>query len=264
MDSQYPSRRLPQNAHNSPPRFPALGGRHEPPRALPDGVRLIAREDIFAAQGGRAVLLARAGMAVSEELLPKLIRYGAEPSQFVLEETATPATGTRTALPRVSALPDMRSTPMSTPSSPPAATTRNWQSLVVVEPDDRAFRRLNDALSLCGVRSRDVHVTRSAGHLPDMLASHAPSVLMVSDSIHPASSMMAYLRRLQSACGIERVALMSGLSRAQERERQQLLLRAEEAGIHVLFRPITPFSLTPLLCEYRARLAMIHRSRDDA
>ena len=261
MAPQHPPRRLPQDGHTRPPRFPELGGRHEQPRALPEGVRLIAREDIFAAQGGKAVLLARAGMAVSEELLPKLIRYGAEPSQFVLEESAAPATDTRTALPRISALPDMMSTPMMTT---PAATTRNWQSLVVVEPDDRAFRRLNDALSLCGVRSRDIHVTRSAGHLPDMLASHAPSVLMVSDSIHPASSMMAYLRRLQSACGIERVALMSGLSRAQERERQQLLLRAEEAGIHVLFRPITPFSLTPLLCEYRARLAMIHSARGDA
>ncbi|MBK8190337.1 MAG: hypothetical protein IPK79_07785 [Vampirovibrionales bacterium] len=246
--------------------FPQLGARSESAALIPSGVQLVAREDIVVVQGGRSVLLARAGMSVSEELLPKLIRYGAEPSQFILEESAP--TAAKASAPSLRPLrkqdESSQASAMMNPVRSRPTQARNWHSILVIESDERACRRVSDALTLCGVRSKDIHLARSGAHLQQALQAFSPSVLIVSDAIHPVTSIIAYLRRLREESCVERVGLISSLSRLQEAERRKLLALASGSGVHVLFRPITPFSLTPLLEEYRARLSMLRSAHENA
>lgn len=55
-------------------------------RWMPEGFQLIAKADIYADCFETPILLLSAGRTVNEDLLEKLIRYGATPDQFVLQK----------------------------------------------------------------------------------------------------------------------------------------------------------------------------------
>ncbi len=249
----------------------ALHGNHAG-KVLPDGVQLVAREDIFSNRGAQAVLLLRAGMVVEEDLLPKLIRHGAGPDQFVLKETGTPKYSqegvfrqefmesvpdleTPVAGEEVAELPASRINPMTDPAQI-RSCEQSRNRIIIAESDERSLKRLMDTLFASGVRLADMHTVRLPDQLEWAMNKYRPAILFLDESMHPVTSVFPRLQAIREKFGTEQIALTVNILPDDEDHREALLEKAERLGIELIFKPVNRFALVSILKPYKARLAI--------
>ncbi|MBY0404817.1 MAG: hypothetical protein K2X66_13030 [Cyanobacteria bacterium] len=61
-----------------------------------EDVALVAKEDIYYKKGSHTVLLMKSGQVVAVDLIPKLIKFGVTPQQFLLEKISDTLSQTET------------------------------------------------------------------------------------------------------------------------------------------------------------------------
>ncbi len=223
---------------------------------LPKHIQLVAREDVFSKAGEKnPVLLIREGQVVGEELLSKLIRYGADPKQFVFKPLEHPAYSDEVmdskAQESSEALLNQSAMTGLTEESTRKSVAQN--KIVIYEPNPRSLKRMVDTLVLSGVHLGDIHPVTALEKLDEVLTKQKPTILFVDPSFHVESSIFAKLKELKHKYHIEDVLLMPSISKQHEDERELLLEKAEQANVNVIFKPVNSFALTPFLNAYKTR-----------
>ncbi len=236
---------------------------------LPEGVQLLALEDIFYSNGDNPVLLIRAGKVVGEEQLAKLIRYGVDPKKFSLRRVDETSAASRFNSSdfggRESGRFSKRSSrtyksapdyPMTDLRDEKAGVSVTRNKIVIYEPDSRSLKRILDTLSLSGVYLGDVHSVTVPEHLESALVKHEPLIVFVGSSFHVETSIFEKLKSLKVKHGIEHMLLTASVSRQRQDLRDELLDKAERAGIELVFKPVNSFALSPFISSYKARRSL--------
>lgn len=227
--------------------------------ALPEGLELVAKCDIFSRQSEGHVLLIRKGHTVAPQALPKLIRHGADPSQFVFREREHVELH-KTAH---STLPDGLSRhahhlEMDEEQEPVDHQADNAR-IVIIEPNEGRLNKTLTLLDMNGVNLNDVQCSTDPSQMIPFVQHHQPSILLVDEATHPLSSMIPKLNAIKRAYHIQHVVLT--LSQAEDDphsefspiSRDKIVEQAEASGIEVVYKPYNLFGLSRMLRLYKAR-----------
>jgi AmiR/NasT family two-component response regulator len=238
---------------------------------LPDDMELLAREDIYAlpasgsASGATGLLLLPAGVTVKPHMLPKLIRHGAKPTQFIIQNRETGETQVvETPLPTT---PVGATLPEALQGSAPrvAATGAHAMDMVLIDPSDKHMRKLIDTLTMAGVRMPHLHCSHDPAQLIEWVKRVRPSVLIVDEAAHPLTSMVAKLNSLRRTFGIEHVILTVApqATAGDVVDRDRILEQARQAGIEVVTKPLNTFSVSKAVRLYKAKLSLARQMADE-
>ncbi len=263
---------LKRSSNNKPLPKPFEVSQRAKTKLLPEGLQLVAREDVFSLQGDHPVLLIRAGKVVGEELFSKLVRYGVNPEQFVLKpiasENESPVShavnrqeksGDEGHTTSEKTLESERSNfkktinPMTDLKAEWSGTNLIRNKIVIYEPDARSLKRIVDGLVMSGVYLGDIYPVRTSGELEPSILKHEPIMVFVDPSFHVETSLFPRLKTLRRDYGIEHILLTLSVSRQDQDKRNQWMDKAERSGIDVLFKPMNPFALTPYVDFYKTR-----------
>ncbi len=232
---------------------------------MPEGYELEVREDIYAS----GLLLIKEGATVTTQQLPKLLRHGAKPQQFMLRSTET-------AMPTQ---PEAMAATLSAPHHTPPGTTvpetlalppnltnntvSHRADIVIVDTSDNHRKRLMDTLSLSGVRLAHMHCTHSPENLVAWLRQFKPALLIVDEHSHPLTSMVPKLNTLKRTFNLEHIVvtvdppatvLDDGLI-----DREGQLQRLSNAGFEVITKPLNRLSLSKLIECYKTKLQLLQQ-----
>lgn len=224
---------------------------------LPEGLELVAKSDIFSRQSEGHVLLMRQGNVVAPQALPKLIRHGADPSQFVFREKETL---TLEKAPHTT-LPDGLSRHAShiDHTEEPAGHQADNARIVMIIPNEDRLEKTLTLLDMSGVKLSDVQCSANASQLIPFVQHHEPSILIVDEDAHPMTSMVPKLNALKRAYHIQHVILtVSKQDEETDHEfgpisRDKIIEQAEASGIEVVYKPYNVFGLSRMLRLYKAR-----------
>lgn len=237
---------------------------------LPDDMELLAREDIYAApssngeSSSNGLLLLPAGVTVKPHMLPKLIRHGAKPAQFIIQNRET---GETQNVDMPSLAPPVGVTlPEALQGTGPRTTAgAHSMEMVLIDPSDKHLRKLIDTLTMAGVRMPHLHCSHDPAQLIEWVKRVRPSVLIVDEAAHPLTSMVAKLNSLRRTFGIEHVILTVApqATAGDVVDRERILDQARQAGIEVVTKPLNTFSVSKAVRLYKAKLSLARQMADE-
>lgn len=240
---------------------------------IPMGLELIAKEDIFTQQSEGNILLIRSGTRIEAHALPKLIRHGASPSQFVFREvdsfSAEIEASSHTETPSVTGTtrPDglNRQNTHSTETNPKTDLCEHQADnarIVIIETNDTHLQKTLNILNMSGVLMGDIQCATEPNKLIPFVQHHQPSILIVDESTHPITSMVPKLNALKRAYNIQHIVLTvnqvpdESTSDFEPVSRDKILEQAQASGIEVVYKPFNLFGLSRMLRLYKARKAL--------
>ncbi|MFN8614749.1 MAG: hypothetical protein U0003_02410 [Vampirovibrionales bacterium] len=239
---------------------------------LPEDMELLARENIYApAVAGSSesgMLLLPAGNVVAPHMLPKLMRHGAKPSQFIIRERLDEDGHSPTLPVKAPAPPAGVTLPESLQNQALASlglgSTTTTMDMVLVDTNNKHLRKLIDTLTMSGVRMAHLHCTHNPAQLIDWVKKVRPSVLIVDETAHPLTSMVAKLNTLRRTYGIEHVILTVNPQSSPNDvvDRERVLEQARAAGIDVVSKPLNAFSVSKVVRQYKAKLSLVRQLAD--
>lgn len=242
---------------------------------LPEDMELLAREDIYAMPasgsppGTTGLLLLPAGVTVKPQMLPKLIRHGAKPTQFIIQSRETGETqSVETPLPTTpvgATLPEALQGTFQRPASSGMSAGAHAMDMVLIDPNDKHMRKLIDTLTMAGVRMPHLHCSHDPAQLIEWVKRVRPSVLIVDETAHPLTSMVAKLNSLRRTFGIEHVILTVApqATSGDVVDRDRILEQARQAGIEVVTKPLNTFSVSKAVRLYKAKLSLARQMADE-
>lgn len=266
---------------------PALQQLADTTQWLPKGYDLVTREDIFS----RGLLIIREGSPVSAQLLPKLMRHGAKPQQFILRHQPASFPGqTQESFEEASWDTDDLSGELGVSMPPPNAGHPGMTvpdalggeyhyndaqvqvplgqdsraDMVIVDPSQSQLRKTMDTLAASGVHDNHLHCTHQADQLIPWLRRFKPAVLILDETAHPLTSMVPKLNALRRTFDLEHIVLTvrsippeDSPFRAIDRER--LLETIAASGVEVMTKPLNRIGLSKTIARYKAKTQMNYR-----
>ncbi|HEY9746333.1 MAG TPA: hypothetical protein V6C99_08960 [Oculatellaceae cyanobacterium] len=213
---------------------------------------LISQENIYrprnpelAGHARKPVLLLKKGMEITANLLPKLVRNGADPAQFLIKSD------------------DGKLTPASFMSSPLSDTNlqtdaptslvraiRSKKRVVLLDPDTKSLKRLTDCLFTCGFGLDNLYPVRMASGLSWALQKYAPHLLIV-EYLLPGKQEngLQALRELASVLPfLEQVILVAPpLQSLSDEESWEIQAFCRQWNVKTLSKPVNRFALKQIL-----------------
>jgi hypothetical protein len=210
--------------------------------------QLVSREDIYARQGDRTVLLLKKGTTVGVDMLGKLVNCGADPAKFSLVQCGEIDQGSA-----ITAIRSGHTNPIGHNNNVDQAvrSIRAGKRVVVVNPDHRQLNRLLGSLVHCGFSLGRLQPVRQLSHLGWSLKKYRPDILIVDDETAPGSNPLESLMELEKELsGLEQIiALVSPESVVLSDPALQadFLEAADRLQVDVLLKPANRFNLNELL-----------------
>ncbi len=227
------------------------------PVSLPEGT-LVSKEDIYRENKGMApILLLRKGFEVSMDELPRFIRNGARPHQFLFKPSES-AEIAEVDLPE--ALPQqlksvrrqgmMEEFGTVSPYRSLQRDPRDRQRVLILEPDQKSLKRLIDCLFICGTPLDKIHTVRMPQQLAWAIGKYKPQILMVDYALSDEQTGLALLASLQSLPGVEKIIFtIDPDSPLSEAEQQTLDALGPTANVKLLPKPVSRFTVNRILAE---------------
>lgn len=205
---------------------------------------LVSKEDIYYRKGNHPVLLMKAGQEVQVELIPKLLKFGIQPEQFLMAPKSDLDSALLTA-----ALPEARRmmTPPSAYSGSSVVRNSPWarKTFAVYEPDDRCMKRVLDCLTLYGIPNGNVHPVVRQDHLMRTLEKNQPEVLLYDFVLDPDSpAITKTIQALRRYDSLQCLILMMHVPSQKDSLRQEVMELVKANHASVLFKPINRFQLS--------------------
>ncbi|MBX2859757.1 MAG: hypothetical protein KTR14_00860 [Vampirovibrio sp.] len=242
---------------------------------LTQGIRLVTRQDIYVQRDDdQEILLLKAGQEVQEDMLRKLIQCGADPRQFEFQEPGQ----TKTFI-----LPGSK---VSRHSAPIALSETGGslsikqvsnnemafhQSLVpkimIADTSDRGIKRLTGCLTACGVFLHQIHPVTNFKALAWAVQKYRPQILIVDGDVRPqkrkqqAVDGLDFLLNLKISHQPSQTILLLNASGLSDPEKVHLKGEAKENGIHIIFKPVTRFTLQAVFQELQDGSALAEESK---
>lgn len=240
----------PHNHEVNPAAIPAAA-------ALPPGT-LVSKEDIYRENKGMApILLLRKGYEVSMEELPRFIRNGARPHQFLFK----PAEGHEVAsIKAPDTLPQqvkavrrhgvMDEFNVSPPYRPLERDPRDKKRVLILEPDQKGLKRLIDCLFICGTPLDKIHTVRMPEQLAWALDKYHPQILIVDYALPNQQTGLELLTGFASLQGIEKIIFTVAPDEPMsDAEIKTLETFSSEKNIKILKKPVSRFTVNRILAE---------------
>ena len=184
---------------------------------------------------------------VDTDLLKRLIRMGAQPQDFeILRTVYHPQPAGATASPRV--LSTARK-----PLMPADDASGRFNQIVVHEPDARRLKRLLRMLAICKVRLDSIRVVSNPAHLPRALQQGGVSALLMDSGLYPLRDTLPMMQSLIERHTLDQVILTVNPEQHDKPQQAVLKQAAGLFGVQLLFRPINPFEMLPMLQMYHMR-----------
>lgn len=219
--------------------------------AWPPGT-LVSMEDIYRENKGMApILLLRKGYEVSPEELPRFIRNGARPHQFLFKPADDlewkPIPHQFKEVRRQELLAEFGSGSFdSTRPAPP----RQKQRILILEHDAKSLKRLIDCLFICGVPLDRIHTVRLSEQLDWAIAKYRPHVLMVGYHLPNGQSGLELLAGFHSLYNVSRIIFtLEPNTVLNEREKNALESTGNSPSVQLLEKPASRFTVNRLLAE---------------
>jgi hypothetical protein len=244
---------------------------------LPHGYELITREDIFS----RGMLIMRQGSHVNMSMLPKLMRHGATPQQFVLRQIPLtdemeimdeqPTSAVPLASPGMTVPDGLRGPNLPVGLGLPATNVPHQQDsglmlgsesnpdMVIVDPNQHSLRKTMDTLALAGVGMNHLHCTPQSDQLIAWVRKFKPSVLVLDEAAHPLTSMLPKINALRRTFGIEHVVLTvstvpeASISDQYAINRDSLLKTIAAKNVDIVTKPINRLAFSNVVAQYKAK-----------
>jgi hypothetical protein len=230
------SKEVPFSTPPAPPIEAEEGYWEEFEQILPEGVSIICKEDIYFNKDGHYVLLIKAGQAIEERLIPKLIKFGVQPHQFELEVPPV----------EEEELPETKA--MTPPSLSKIFRSPNREKILLMDPDEKSQKRLTDCLVACGVSLNNIHPVLVLDNLPWALNKYTPKILFLDFNLDPKrAGLGTLLKSLQNYPFLKHIIVTIPLPPEKEKLRKQLTELARNHGAHVIFKPVNRFILGNLI-----------------
>lgn len=218
-------------------------------QSLPSGVVLVCQEDIYTTDG--SVLVIGAGQAVSTELLPKLIQYGAKPSQFKFYEMDQDTTewvplNVPTQTPSAPSPSSEASDPQTAMTAPQrwgssVSAANHQKHVLILEPNSKDMHRLTRCLLANGFYLGRIHPVTVRSHLDFTLEKYQPDIVFISSEGHDS---LQTLQSIQTAYPDTRLILMQDPEQASF---NPAALQARQIDAEVLLKPIHRFAVQELV-----------------
>jgi hypothetical protein len=214
----------------------------------------VAKEDIYYQKGSHPVLLMKAGHSVETSSIPRLLKFGIRPEQFLLEEK--PATQ-EVFQDAVAALPPearvMSGLDGVELQPPPQFFQRGAKNKILIQDsDDRSIKRLTDCLTACGIPLANIHPVPVLETLFWAVEKYQPQVLFLDFTPYAfdsptRQSLGKTMEQLKQYPCLQRILITTQLPPEQEGLRQEMLALGEYFGASVLFKPLNRFVLKEAL-----------------
>jgi hypothetical protein len=238
----------PRNREVNPAALPAA--------ALPSGT-LVSKEDIYRENKGMTpILLLRKGFEVSMEELPRFIRNGARPHQFLFKPAESPEIAS---LDSPGALPHplkalhrhgMTDEFEASPYRSLGSNHREKKRVLILEPNQKGLKRLIDCLFICGIPLDRIHTVRLPEQLAWAMAKYRPQILIVDYALPNQQTGLALLAGFTSLHGIEKIIFTVAPDEPMgDVEIQTLETFCPEKKIKLLKKPVSRFTVNQLLAE---------------
>lgn len=213
---------------------------------------LISREDIYReSKGMPPILLLRKGYEVSPTELPRFIRNGARPHQFLfkpaddLEHNPLPQPFDR--IPRQEFLEEISAGAFDTSLQTPP---RHKQRVLILEPDAKNLKRLIDCLFICGVPLDRIHSVRMPEQLAWAVEKYRPHLLVVDYHLPSGKTGLELLAGFNSLYNASRIIFtLEANASLSNLEKKAFELAAPRLSIQLLKKPVSRFTVNRLLAE---------------
>ncbi len=249
--------------------FPPLGT--DDMEGLEGLMTLVSKEDIYRdLSGATPTLLLRKGQVVQSADLSKLIQNGARPDQFRLQsqrddegapqtyrsvelapvfvETAAQTGMSNPIVPKEIALP--AAPPPSRPTMG-SHVSRAHRRVMILEPAQKAMKRLTDCLFACGFKLDNIHPVRIPAQLEWSLKRHQPDLLVLDYHLDGNAQGLILLTQMNLSrldCEIVVTVDAETLNPAEIITLEKYLKAASpQKAIKILYKPINRFAMDQLL-----------------
>ena len=238
---------------------------------LQDGYVLEAKEDIYAA-GRNGALLLRAGTRVEPLQLAKLLRFGVQPTQFIIKEESASGSEqlTSNALWELDVIKEGTATQQS-PDKPPivkAVPAKNPEPgmsipfhhggpsplrhcphhIVVYEPDERQLKRLMSILNGLGIPMSRIHPVRVFEQMASAVQAFKPGIIFVDTPLEPVSGYWQSLGLWQDLpCVKQIITMLPGSCLHNVDSSKSIMQRLEKYDTTVCCKPLNRFQILTLL-----------------
>lgn len=219
---------------------------------------IVSVEDIYRAinglnrgRPGDPVLLLKKGIEVQATQLPRLMKNGADPSQFRLK--AADGTESFVSDPVVPMTNVMSMSSMTHPLfEAPASLVRALRSqkrVLILDPEQKSLKRLIDCLFMCGFQLDKLHPVRMASSLHWALHKYTPHVLVIDYRLSEKQNGIQILHNLQGVLpSLEQVILTTPpLQNLSSWEARRIESFCENWNVHLLPKPVSRFALKQIL-----------------
>jgi hypothetical protein len=236
------------------PERPLPARQAEPDESPP--FTLVSIEDIYRVikrlktdRSGEPVLLLKKGIEVEADQLPRLMKNGANPSQFRIKQ----ADGERLSqFATASALESAQVTnPLFEVPAALARTLRSRKRALVLDVEPKSMRRLMDCLFMCGFQLDNIHPVRIPSSLNWALQKYRPHVLVVDYQLSGKQNGIQVLQTMQPSLPfLEQVILIvPPLATLHGWEVRRLEAFCKNRSIFMLPKPVNRFTLKQILDE---------------
>lgn len=232
-----------------------LFDKQELPEESSSPFMLVSIEDIYRAinrlktgRMGEPVLLLKKGIEVEATQLPRLMKNGANPSQFRIKSADGTVSEEVTA-------DSFAGLPVTNPIfEAPASLVRTLRSrkrAIMLDSDQKSLRRLTDCLFMCGFQLDNLHPVRLSSNLNWALQKYMPHVLVVDYHLSGKQNGIQVLHMLQPALpSLEQVILTTPpLQTLPGWEARRIETFCENGNVYLLPKPVNRFALKQILDE---------------
>jgi hypothetical protein len=228
--------------------------------AWPPGM-LVSKEDIYRENRGMApILLLRKGFEVSPDELPRFIRNGARPQQFLFKPSESPDIGTLSSpeplsqqlreVRRYELLEEFDAARNRPDASYPSPIPQTQKRVLILEPDQKALKRLIDCLFICGTSLDKIHSVRLPEQLAWAIGKYRPQVLVVDFDLPNGQTGLELLTGFPSLLSVEKIIFtVSPDAPLSEPEKSALEGLCPDRSVKFLKKPVSRFTVNRILAE---------------
>jgi len=196
---------------------------------------LVSREDIYReSKGMPPILLLRKGYEVSPTELPRFIRNGARPHQFLFKPSEDL---------EYKPLPQPFDTSLQTPP-------RHKQRVLILEPDAKNLKRLIDCLFICGIPLDRIHSVRMPEQFAWAVEKYRPHLMVVDYHLPGGKTGLELLAGFNSLYNVSKIIFtLEANASLSNLEKKAFESAASRPSIQLLKKPVSRFTVNRLLAE---------------
>jgi hypothetical protein len=134
-------------------------------------------------------------------------------------------------------------------SQKPKKRTMSHHQVVVLEPDEKALKRLTHCLVACGIRESRIRSVRLPHHVGYAIDKYKPTLVFLDFMNGPDSMGVQTLRRLKPLPCVQHWNLLMSLPAEDLSLREKVKETLQKDNLSVFYKPINRFELLSMLNE---------------